>query len=1176
MKKFILSGLALLLGMLTTQAQDVTVVDNINDYTGTEAYVYSKADGKTYARNNLGAYELYGVYVKTNTLNIADPSAKPKVIDYIATDDDNKAYINTGYVHKANTRVVADVMITQAEGNADKWRAVFGSRKGGGGGATNGLVYFYHNGESSRGMYKRNVTEYAGADQNPKTETVPINDRITIDANGHVLSITKYGELEVFSTIKTPDEEELSEGVNPLFIFDLSSGDGTADGSRARMKLYGFKIYEDDVLVKDYEPVVNSEGKGGLHEKKTDTYLYSADANADFLLSPDATDKLQPGIPVYPGKMVLNTTEGKVYKYDAAQKKFVLSGSGERTLGGEIANSDYKNMKNWNCPNDHWQSVFDGGNNIQWNEATQTNTFDPYVGTGGWEPLRYVFNNLEANADYKVTFNYSTGGWKTWSNDGAGGGEVDSPVIMPFKIIDREKIDENNGHFGTDAGWINGAKLTPDAQNDTPVSVDFNTPTGIATFIVQFGVVDDGSHDPAYWFKFANFSVKKYNYPEAYPVLNPYKPLLQALIAEVDVEKNNLTTTYALETALTNAFNNARAVVDGDDISAQKAALNALQAAYGKAKDVNVTILKATITLAQAEGVDVTAANAFLAEGTTADALNSTLEALRMARKQAHFEQDNATYAGHEPFAGKFYLYNVGRKNYLTSGSNWGTHLALGWPGLELTATADGDGYKFQFQELTNGARNQMMTADYVDGETGWAVTYVFEAIAGKPGVYALKNGDNYLSFDPEATPDGTKYYNSVTSFVSSKDSEDAQWIIVTKEDRLAQMDNATAENPVDATVLIKDASFNKYADLDNPWNDLNQDWWYGERIHGDKNTQTQTTDGYDLSQTIIVPRAGTYKLKAQSYYRDGSIEAYVASVQNSETLVAAPKLYAQIDGTDVAAQAIKYLHEDADKAPGEGTNTAIGNIPDGGEGLYQASKFFENGLYWNEVEFTVDADNTPVKIGIKKPAGDREGNWVVTDNFRLIYVSAPSEVTVTVDEDGKATFSSSFALDFTSAENIKAYKATTITDDNIVFEEVKTAVPAGTGLLLVAEGGATEKIKVATDATALTGNLLKGTLTETEVEAGSYLLGKLDGGAVKFYKTAAGIKSAAGKAYLPAAVSGARSLTIVFADGEATGISQTAAASAEAEAVYSLTGQKLATPRKGVNVLNGKKVIVK
>ena len=46
----------------TVSAQNVTVVGDISTYTGTEQYVFNQKDGKTYARNNLGTYERYGVY----------------------------------------------------------------------------------------------------------------------------------------------------------------------------------------------------------------------------------------------------------------------------------------------------------------------------------------------------------------------------------------------------------------------------------------------------------------------------------------------------------------------------------------------------------------------------------------------------------------------------------------------------------------------------------------------------------------------------------------------------------------------------------------------------------------------------------------------------------------------------------------------------------------------------------------------------------------------------------------------------------------------------------------------------------------------------------------------------------------------------------------------------------
>lgn len=396
-------------------------------------------------------------------------------------------------------------------------------------------------------------------------------------------------------------------------------------------------------------------------------------------------------------------------------------------------------------------------------------------------------------------------------------------------------------------------------------------------------------------------------------------------------------------------------------------------------------LLRAIVNLAKNEGVNTSDAESVLASGRGDDEVNKAIEALRIARKQFHFETDNATYTGNEPFEGRFYLYNVGRKNYLSSGSDWGTHFALGYPGLELTSTPSGNGYTFRFAELNGNARDQTMTDGYVDGETGWAVTYVFEPIAGKQGVYALKNANDntYLGLDANAELEGKKYFDTVTSFLPNANSEDAQWIIVTKEERLAQIEKASADNPVDVSFIIRDASFNKFADLNNPWRYLNQGWEYDNREFGDKNTETYNVQDYELAQSVTLPKAGDYELSVQAYYRDGSIEAHVKRVQEGSKLMEAPVLFAGFE-----EQPLCYIHEYADQAPGEGTDTAIGNFPDN---MLQASKFFENGLYKNTLTFSVKADNTAVTIGIYKDTGNREGNWIVADNFRLKYLGNPN-----------------------------------------------------------------------------------------------------------------------------------------------------------------------------------------
>ena len=98
-------------------------VENISTYNGTAPFVYSSADGKFYAFNNLGQYEEYGVYVKTGTLKVASATNEGSEIQYIRTRNQSPLpYINLNYIPKANTRVVATMM----SDTGDDWKAAFG------------------------------------------------------------------------------------------------------------------------------------------------------------------------------------------------------------------------------------------------------------------------------------------------------------------------------------------------------------------------------------------------------------------------------------------------------------------------------------------------------------------------------------------------------------------------------------------------------------------------------------------------------------------------------------------------------------------------------------------------------------------------------------------------------------------------------------------------------------------------------------------------------------------------------------------------------------------------------------------------------------------------------------------------------------------------------------------
>lgn len=220
----------------------------------------------------------------------------------------------------------------------------------------------------------------------------------------------------------------------------------------------------------------------------------------------------------------------------------------------------------------------------------------------------------------------------------------------------------------------------------------------------------------------------------------------------------------------------------------------------------------------------------------------------------------------------------------------------------------------------------------------------------------------------------------------------------------------------------------------------------------------------------------------------------------------------------------------------------------------------------------------------VLKAAGQGGNNSRTLD---YIYIQKTDEATttqnVTVGSNGIATFTPSVALNFTNAKNIKAYTAT-VSETTATLKETKT-VAAGEGVIIKSVNGseAQETIAVANPATATEGNALVGTLVDiaelatTDGTYTNYILNNGSNG-IGFYQ-ANNKKVAAGKAYLQVPVTnGAKALTIVWNDGETTGIKDNyefGTMNSDA-ATFDLSGRKVANPAKGLYIKNGKKFIVK
>ena len=182
--------------------------------------------------------------------------------------------------------------------------------------------------------------------------------------------------------------------------------------------------------------------------------------------------------------------------------------------------------------------------------------------------------------------------------------------------------------------------------------------------------------------------------------------------------------------------------------------------------------------------------------------------------------------------------------------------------------------------------------------------------------------------------------------------------------------------------------------------------------------------------------------------------------------------------------------------------------------------------------------------------------------------------VAVTITDAGYATYCSAYNLDFSNVSGLTAYEAT-IDGTTVAFDEGDKIFAAGEGILLKGSES-TYTIPVIASATANTNNKLVGVLAEEEVAAGIYVLLNTNNNP-GFYKTKSAFTVGAHTAYLPAQAggNGAREF-IAIDDNTTTGVNSMDNGQWTIDNVYNLNGQRVNNAKKGLYIVNGKKVVIK
>jgi len=164
--------------------------------------------------------------------------------------------------------------------------------------------------------------------------------------------------------------------------------------------------------------------------------------------------------------------------------------------------------------------------------------------------------------------------------------------------------------------------------------------------------------------------------------------------------------------------------------------------------------------------------------------------------------------------------------------------------------------------------------------------------------------------------------------------------------------------------------------------------------------------------------------------------------------------------------------------------------------------------------------------------------------------------------------------------ESLTVYRAHQVKNSNLEIYKITGTIPANTPVIVEAETAGTYNFEIATEeAVALAEEAATPVLVTTTaaiaLPEGAYTLQVQDGVAGMYPAEAtATVKSFS--AYMPAEIAaGIAGYTLKKVD-DPTGIEEIAVESEKVQGIYDLQGRRLSAPVKGINIINGKKVLVK
>ena len=332
-------------------------------------------------------------------------------------------------------------------------------------------------------------------------------------------------------------------------------------------------------------------------------------------------------------------------------------------------------------------------------------------------------------------------------------------------------------------------------------------------------------------------------------------------------------------------------------------------------------------------------------------------------------------------------------------------------------------------------------------------------------------------------------------------------------------------------------------------------------------------------------------------YWIDGKLDAIVSSATQPSTIdISNPKLKPGLHSLTVrvkdnagawSSQVAKYfIVKDDDLVEETAITRYMYWFDDASDDLHTGPLASASG--------TMDIDISDVEAGTHTLwwcCGDSKGTW---SEPRSVTFECRSLYNYTVPESGIGTFSADVNL--TLPEGLNAHFCTYLqeVDEGLAIKILNIdgqVINQNTGVLLSGTPGETYQLRYTSETGSDTpGNKLVPVVESTHIEAvvGEYTNYMLkDGRFIRIKDEDETVKMPANRAYLPLLTSEVSSLSgstrsivlLLWDDDTVTGVETHEKVDYEPARdghIYNISGQRLTAPRKGINIINGRKVIVK